>query len=261
MSTLTSYRLVARDLTRWQAITNSKPTVAQQTRYFQANIGNIKSADAFLKNTRLFNFAMQAFGMGDRLYAKGLMKQVLQQGVTSPDALANKLNDPRIKAFAKAFDFASKGEQTTQSANFRTDVITRYIEQTLQADQGAQNPGVKLALYFRQNAPNLTSPYGILADKDLLTVVQTTLGISPMTSYQNVDLQAKNLKARLDVADFRDPQKLQKFIERFCAVYDSKGGGLNTSGSQMLDLFNNTSSMGIGIDALMTLQNVKLTGR
>lgn len=204
---------------------------------------------------------MQAFGMGDRLYAKGLMKQVLQQGVTNPDALANKLNDPRIKAFAKAFDFVGKGAQTTQLPAVQKDVVARYVEQTLETEQGAQNPGVKLALYFRQNAPNITSPYGILADRDLLTVVQTTLGISPMTSYQNVDLQAKNLKARLDVADFKDPQKLAKFIERFCAVYDSNGGGGNLAGAQTLGLFDNSSSMGIGIDALMKLQNVKLTGR
>jgi hypothetical protein len=261
MSTLTDYRLIARDLTRWQQITNKKPMVAQQTKYFQANIGNIKTIDAFLKNTRLFNFAMQAFGMGDRLYAKGLMKKVLEQGVADSNALANKLNDPRIKAFAKAFDFAGKGASATQSDAVQKDVAARFVEQTLQADQGASNPGVRLALYFRQNAPNITSTLGLLADRDLLQVAQMALGISPLSSHQDVDLQAKNLAAKVDVADFKDARKLQKFIERFCAAYDVQNGSLLAAPqSQTLALFDTSSPViGIGLDAMLSLQTARLS--
>lgn len=260
MSTLTDYRLIARDLTRWQSITNKKPMVAQQTRYFQANIGNVKTIDAFVKNTRLFNFAMQAFGMGDRLYAKGLMKKVLEQGTASPSALANRLNDPRIKAFAKAFDFAGKGALATQSDAVRQDVAARFVEQTLEVEQGAKNPGVRLALYFRQNAPNITSTLGLLADRDLLQVAQMALGISPLSSHQDVDLQAKNLAAKVDVADFKDAKKLQKFLERFCAAYDAANGGLlNAPQSQTLSLFDRSSPViGIGLDAMLSLQSAKL---
>ena len=81
MSTLTDYRLVARDITRWQKFTSSKPDVALAVKYYQSNIGKVKSIDDLLKNDRLFAFAMNAYGLGDRLYAKGLIKQVLQQGM------------------------------------------------------------------------------------------------------------------------------------------------------------------------------------
>ncbi len=259
MSTLTSYQLVARDIGRWRDITSAKPAVALQIKYYQQHIGDVKSIDGLLKNDRLFGIAMQAFGLGDRLYAKGLMKRVLQQGLGGSNTLANRLNDPRIKDFARAFNFVVYGAGTTGTVAVKNDVIARYVEQTLEADQGASNPGVELALYFRQNAPNLTNTYGILADRKLLTVVQTALGISPATSKQDIDLQAKSIDARLKIADFKQPAKLQAFVAKFCAMYDANTMTLDTSGGAgaAVSLFD-AGNVSIGADALMTLQNLKI---
>jgi hypothetical protein len=262
MSTLTDYRLIARDMPRWRTITNAQPAVALQTKHFLQNIGNVKTPADLVRDTRLFNFAMEAFGLGDRLYAKALVRKVLEEGVSRPDALANKLNDPRIKALARAFDFARNGERTTQSAALRQDVVARFVDQTLQSEQGKSNPGVRLALYFQQNAPNISSVYGILADRDLLTVVQTKLGISPMTSHQNIDLQAKTIAARLDIADFRNPKKLQTFVEHFAAAYDARNGPTSPTGASAAALFDQGSqTFGIGLESLLSLQKVKLNGR
>jgi hypothetical protein len=195
----------------------------------------VKSASDLLNNTRLFDYAMTAFGLGAQLDSKGLMKKVLQQGVTSGSALANTLNNPNILAFAKAFDFAGKGSATTSSSTFVNTVVNRYVENALETNQGQQNPGVELALYFKQNAPKLTSVYGILADKNLLTVVQTALGISPYTSAEPIDTQYAMLSKQIKLADFQDPKKLQAFISRFAAMYDlnsdSAAGGANYTGS------------------------------
>ena len=35
----------------------------------------------------------------------------------------------------------------------QSDTVSRYVEQTLETDQGKSSAGVQLALYFRQNAP------------------------------------------------------------------------------------------------------------
>jgi hypothetical protein len=236
MTTLSSYLLVANNMSRWQTITSKTPEVSIQTKYFQDNIGKVKSADDLLKNTRLFNFAMTAFGLGDMTYAKGLMKQVLHEGVTSTSALANKLPNSNISAFARAFDFVDNGASTTSSSALVTNVINRYVENSLETTQGQQNPGVQLALYFQQHAPNITSIYGILADKNLLTVVQTALGVSPMTSAQPIDRQAHLLSSKLKIADFQDPKKLQQFISRFAAMYDlNNGGSANYTNAILLD--------------------------
>src|SRR5208282_4458728 len=104
-------------------------------------------------------------------------------------------------------NFAQNGASTTSSAAVKTDVVNNYVNQTLDTNQGQSNPGVQLALYFQQNAPNITNVYNILADKSLLTVVQTALGISPLTSAEDVDTQATLISNKLDISDFQDPKK------------------------------------------------------
>ncbi|MDE2578030.1 MAG: DUF1217 domain-containing protein [Hyphomicrobiales bacterium] len=245
MTTLSSYLTVANNLAKWQQITAKSAAVTTQTKYFQANIGSVKSAADLVKNPRLFNYAMTAYGLGDRTYAKALMSQVLQQGVSSSTALANKLNDPKILAFAKAFNFASNGAQTTSSSTLVSNVVAAYTENQLETDQGQSNPGVQLALYFQRNAPKVTSAYGLLADKQLLQVAQTALGISSMTSVEPIDTQAKMLAAKINFADFQDPAKLQKFISRFAAMYDSNNPNAG-SGSAPANALSLSFSQGAG---------------
>ncbi|QGM96188.1 DUF1217 domain-containing protein [Methylocystis parvus] len=261
MTTIGSYLAVATDLTRWRAVAAKAPDVAAETNYFKANIAKATSIDALLKDRRLFNYAMKAFGLGDRLYAVGMMRKVMAQGVANSGALANTLRDPNILAFAKAFDYAGKGAGVV-SGRFAESVAGRYVEQAMQAQQGAQNPGVELALYFREQAPQLTSVYGALADKKLLQVVQTALDISPRTSTQPIDTQARLLKAKLNIDDFKDARKLDAFIARFAATYDMRSAGTTpaavTNANAILygaSLADSDGPVGVDISLILRRQN------
>jgi hypothetical protein len=260
MSTFTSYLTIANNLGRYQTMTAADPTVAQATKYFQANIGKITSADQFVNNSRLFNYAMTAFGLSDMTYAKSLMTQVLQQGTSSSTALANKLNNPKILAFAQAFNFAQDGSTTTKTTAATSDVVSKYVMQTLETNQGSQDPGVQLALYFQQNASKITDGYSVLADSNLLSVVQTTLGISSYTSAENIDVQAKQLDHMLTYSDFQTPAKVQNFLERFAAQYDLNNPTSTTSDAASLINLTTGSTSGFSIDLLMSLQTFKLGG-
>ena len=268
MSTINTYRQISNDLARWRSITSSKPEVKLASTYFQENIGKAKTTSDLINNPRLFNYAMKAFGLGDRTYAKGLMSKVLEQGAANGSALANTLNNPNILAFAKAFDFAAKGSQTTASNDLVASVVNRYTESALEEDQGKVSPGVELALYFERRAPALTSVYGILADKKLLQVVQTTLGISPLMAAQKIDRQHALLSKQVKIEDFQDPQKLRKFIERFSAMYDSNAmdplsASYSSSNAPNALLLGGAGSGGggvIGIDPGLLLQAQRRRG-
>ena len=269
MTTLSSYLPIANNLAKWQQITAAEPQNATQTSYFQANIGSVTNASDFVNNTRLFSYAMTAFGLGDMTYAKGMMLKVLQEGVSSSSALANTLDNPQILAFAKAFDFADNGTSTTSSASLVSSVVSQYTENALETEQGQQDPGVQLALYFQQHAPQATDVYSILGDKNLLTVVQTALGISPYTSAEPIDQQATLLSAQLNLSDFQNPTKLQNFIERFAAMYDANSSSSESSGTGssssagsssadsnvvLLDASNNASDGIVAIDPNLLIQ-------
>lgn len=222
MTTLSAYLSVTTNIDRWRQITAKNPDVRVETQYFKERFSKIASIDAFIRDRRLFVYALRAFGLGDKSQATALMRRVLEQGVDRPNALARTLNDRRMLDFAKAFDFVGKGAAALTTAESIEGVVGRYVDEAMRAAQGRQNAGVELALYFRDKAPKLTSIYGLLADKKLLEVVQTALDLSPRMSSQQIDTQARLLKAKITLSDFTDPHKLDRFLSRFASMYDLK---------------------------------------
>jgi len=63
---------------------------------------------------------------------------------------------------------------------------------------------------------------------------------------------------RIDPADFKDPSKVGKFLERFTAMWELE----NPSGSyDPLTVFKSSSVTGISTDLLLSINNLKLGGR
>ena len=195
---------------------------------------------------------MTAFGMGDRTYAKGLMTKALQGG-TANGSLATTLNDLKILAFVKTFTSVSSGKSDT--ATMIASVVAKYHEVALEANQEKQSPGVALALYFQQNAPTVTDVYGLLADKKLLTVVQTALSISPLTGLEDLGTQANYLSKKINVADFKDPAKLQTFLTRFSALDDSNAASANQPSNALLVDNKNQNGTDNTMNALLSSAN------
>lgn len=128
----------------------------------------------------------------------------------------------------------------------------------MEEDAGAQNEGVRLALYFQRKATSIDSPLEVLADPALLKVVQTALRLPITMSLLDIDKQVDLISAKLDVTDFQDPDKLAKFLKRFASLYDVDNPQ-TTSVSPSI-LFSQPLETGIGADLLASLQNLKLGG-
>lgn len=113
ISTMTAYQMVTRNMTKSLERTAARPMVASETAYFQKNIGKVKNLDDFMKDDRLYRYAVEAYGLGEMAYAKALIKKVLAGGVKDTNSFANRMSDQRYKDFAAAFDFSSESAETT----------------------------------------------------------------------------------------------------------------------------------------------------
>ncbi len=251
------YSITTRDYAKTLANTAADPTVKRDTAYFQANIGKVKTVDDLLKDGKLYTYVMKAFGLGDMTYAKGLIRKVLEGGVSNRASLANTLNDPRYKALATTFDFAAKGAATTGSSSTQKTTVGDYVEQALEAKVGNTSTGAQMALYFQRMAPNITSAYSILGDKTLLSVVQTALGLAPSMSFEPIDQQATIIGGLLKIGDLQNPAKLQQFILRFTAKYDAANpSGTAATPTSALDV----TSPGISQGLLLSIGNLRMGG-
>jgi hypothetical protein len=203
---------------------------------------------------------MKAYGLDDMTYAKGLITKLLNEGTTSNSALANTLSDPRYKAFAQAFDFADLGSVATSTSAATTGTVSKFVEQTFEDNEGSQNTGVQLALYFKRNASSVTSAYGLLGDSAMLKVVQTAYGISPYAGAADIDTQAAYLNKVLNIKDLQDPTKVDKLVERFTAMWDASGNNTSSTTPTNVLLAGDSSSTGLSADLLMSIAGLKLGG-
>jgi hypothetical protein len=250
-SATSAYLAVSQNLPRFQAMTAAEPAVKTATAYYEANIGSVTSIQDFVGNYRLLSYALDAYGLGDRINAEALITKVLEGGVSNPNSLANTLSNSAWKAFATAFNFVGAGASSAASPNAVKTTTSDYVEQELESDQGAQNVGVELALYFQRVAPTLTSEYGILADPNLLEVAQTIFGLSPATSAENINTQALTLSQLMPISDLQDPAKLKQLTERFTAMYDLTYGPGSGATTNLTVASSNSSSGQSGAAAVL----------
>ena len=247
-STTSAYLAVSQNLPRYQAMTATEPAVKTATAYYEANIGSVTSIKEFVGNYRLLSYALDAYGLGDQIDARALVTRVLEGGVSNPRSLANTLGDSRWKAFAAAFNFAAGGAASPSAANAVKTTTGDYLEQQLESDQGTQDVGVQLALYFERVAPTVTSEYGILADPNLLQAAQTILGLSPGAAST---LRAQTLSELMPLSDLKDPAKLKTLTERFTAMYDLTYGPGSGATTDLTVDSGNTSSGESGAAAVL----------
>jgi hypothetical protein len=252
-----TYRMYAENMSRSTAAASRSPPVARETAYYLAHIGEVKSVADLTGDRRLLRYALKAFGLEDMAYAGAFIRRVLEGGVDAPRSLANSLADARYREFAETFNFARYGAATTSFTRTQQGTVDRYVRQTVEENAGKDSEGARLALYFERKAPGLRSTFGLLADRALLKVVQVGLGISEATSRMNIDRQARLIEERIDIAEFRDPARLHRFIERFTSLWDVENAG--ASGSQAA-LAPFAGSLAIGVDLLGSLQRLKLGG-
>lgn len=207
---------------------SASETAAAKTEgiYYHNAIAAVRSLDDLLSDKRVVAYITKAFAL-DAKTSKDTLRKILTSDPMDKSSFAGRKGQPAgYREMAAAFNFASDGKlkrvpaQPAQSRTGGLQVADGFVRQILESDAGADNEGVRLALYFQRKAPSITSPFGILADKALLKVVRTTLGLPESMSQADLDLQAKMITKRLDVADFQDPKKVDKFLARFAAMYD-----------------------------------------
>ncbi|MEM9028675.1 MAG: DUF1217 domain-containing protein [Pseudomonadota bacterium] len=254
-STIEAYRLISNDLTAALDRKAQEPDIEREIAYYRENIADIDTIDDFMENDRIYQFAMRAYGLEEMIYAKGFIRKLLEEGVNDSSSLANQLVDSRYKEFAEVFNFEGLGTTATIFDRAQEGTVDLYVRQRLETDAGADNEGVRLALYFQRQAPDITTGYGLLADPAVLKVAQTLANLPESSSSVDIDRQAEILEERIDIEDFQDPVKLEELMQRFTVLWEMNNG--STSSTSTPNVLIAGSAFGISESLLSQIQNFK----
>lgn len=234
----------------------NKDYIQAETAYYRANIVNVKSVDDLMADSRLYNYALSAYGLDPATQSKTLIRSVLEGGIRSPDSVANKSGNKLLVGLATALNFEQYGETATTHNPAQQLTVDKFLRQTLEEDVGKANEGVRLALNFERKASTITNWYDVLANKALSSVVRIALGLPDSFATADIDKQAALFERRLDIADFTDPARLEKFLTRFTSLYeiDHPTSSVQTSVGV---LFAQPTTAGISTNLMMAMQKLR----
>ncbi|TIW52798.1 MAG: DUF1217 domain-containing protein, partial [Mesorhizobium sp.] len=101
-----------------------------------------------------------------------------------------------------------------------------------------------------------TNWYDVLADRALSSVVRTALGLPDSFASADIDKQAQLFEQKLDIADFKDTDKLNKFLTRFTSLWEINNP-TSTAQTSVSVLFAQPTTVGISTDLMMAMQKLK----
>ncbi|MCS3503141.1 hypothetical protein M2189_007345 [Bradyrhizobium japonicum] len=173
VSTYFSYNYITRNLKQSLTRIEQQADVAREAAYYKANIGKVKTVDDFMKDYRLYHYAMKAYGLEDMAYAKAFMKKVLESDLSDPKSFVNKLVDKRYQEFAAAFSFNGGATPVAQSDNQIDEMIDLYTAtKKSQVDALADD-----SKYYSAEIGNISSADQLLNNDRLRNYVYSAYGI------------------------------------------------------------------------------------
>ena len=140
----------------------AKAVAKTETDYFTSTLPRVKSVDDLLADKRLVAYISKAYNVPANTLSTTL-RQVLTSNLLDPKSTANKLGGG-YETLAAAFDISSDGsithapDQQVQSKTGLAATHTAFLNQAMETEAGAQNDGVRLALYFKRVASTITNP-------------------------------------------------------------------------------------------------------
>ncbi|CAN7189710.1 DUF1217 domain-containing protein [Neorhizobium tomejilense] len=234
-----------------------------EAKYYTDAMQRIGSRDELLADRKTLDILMISKGIDPSTVTNDFLKEAFNSDPADPQSFVNTQTDKRFAQIVGTFNFDSKGDIDRSAAgeaqNGGEVVATQdlYVRQMLETQQGEENPGVRLALYFERMSDSITDPYVILGDEALMEFFRVTFSLPAEIGNMDVDQQAKIVEKKLDLEDLADPEKVRKLVQRFTIMYDLENS-VNTASAVSI-LSGSGGSAGISSDTLWALSQIRLS--
>lgn len=215
--------------TQAETFAKTAPVVREEA-YFREKIGGITTAQDLVKDRRLMQVVLGAFGLSGDIDNRFFIRKVLEDGVDAPRALANRLADKRYLALAQAVGLSEGGGPTMRPPTFADDIISAYRAQSFEVAVGQQDENMRFALALTRDLGALAAKGGsevakwftVMGTPPLRKVFDTAFGLPNSFASLDVDRQLGVYQARAQrlfgdsrLSQFADPEKIEALTTRF----------------------------------------------
>ncbi len=198
------WQFLQRTLEDQQTAFRASPAVTRLTEAFDQKIGSVLTAEQLVGDRELLQVALGAFGLDEDIGNTFFIRRVLEDGTTSPNALANRLSDTRYRDFSDAFGLGPNQVPKTIEPDFSAELIARYEAQQFERAVGEQNEDFRLSLNAepaigeildRTDDPD-AQWFLVMGNPPLRKVIEVAFGLPSSFAQIDLDQQLDVLKDR-----------------------------------------------------------------
>lgn len=157
---------------------------ASETAYFRSATEVIFSVDDLLKNTRVYEYALRAYGLDPETQSRETIRRVLTSDMEDPFSFANRQTDERYRALATAFNFNADGRaiaaRVAQSQPEVDDLSKTYFDR-IDLLEISEDEAEEETRYYREEINLVDSLDAFLADERLVNFMLDANGIDRST--------------------------------------------------------------------------------
>jgi hypothetical protein len=262
MGGLAGWRFLERTAEAQRAAFERGPQLARELAYFKEKIGTVASAEELVKDRRLLQVALGAFGLEDEIDKRFFIRKVLEGGTDDPASFANRLTAPGFRKLAEAFGFGNAGGARVGKPGFAEGIAEQYRIRQFEVAVGRADDSMRLAMNFRREIAELAANaedgrgwFTLLGSRPLRQVVETAFGLPKAFAGIDLDRQRDTLRDRTrstfgdgSLAVFKDPANVERLITRFLAraqIEQGLGQAATSPALQLLQTMNDGGSSGL----------------
>lgn len=239
-SSLLWYKLANDQKDAHMKMFEAQPTTARDIEKFKEDIVNIKSVDDLMKNRTLLSVTLSAFQLESEIDKTAFVEKMLTEDPSDENSLVNRLVEPRWTKLSNALYGLNQDPDFFQNEDNVSAILNGYKTNEFEKFEGQNAEGVRESLYFKRIAGGVTEVSQILADKTLMQVVRVGLGLPESFQSLEYEQQKARLEKEIDLEDFKDPEKIDKMIERYLIFTELNNSDPTTN--SLLTLFQPVSS-------------------
>jgi Protein of unknown function (DUF1217) len=239
------------------AAAEAKETAQEEVSYYSEKMMSVETASEVVNDERLMNVLLTSYGVDPESVDSDFLKQVFSSDLSDEESFVNQQTNTVWAEILGTFNFDAEGNLTDdfksgiQSRGKILETENRYTRQSLEENEGEENEGVRMALYFERMSASITSAYDILGDTALQEFFRVSYQLPDSFSNLDIDKQAALVEKYMNLEDLKDPEKVSKMVDKFTVLYDLENSEASSSALSILTA--TSSSVGISADLLEAL--------
>jgi Protein of unknown function (DUF1217) len=214
-----------------QAALEASPQVQRNVAAFRERIASVASAEELVADRQLLTVALGAFGLGEDINSKYLIRKILESDPSDPKSLVSRYADKRYRALSESFGFGAAPGGQVRSEGFADRIVSRYADRQFEIAAGEVDGDMRLALAFGRDLNEVVNREGlsdngkwftIMATPPLRSVFETALGLPGSIGQLDLDRQLVDFRERAervfgtsDVAELSDPKMQDRIVRDF----------------------------------------------